>query len=113
VWGLDWNPELQIVQRYAWKIKIRKFDGSRLITELPIYPLRYYGEDQKEKALLLKLANRGRLWQSLIGTDGGIYDYEKVAFVDSQPTPTPGRSPRLEIVPVRIISQSVSDQKIC
>jgi hypothetical protein len=108
-WGLDWNPELQIVQRYAWKIKIRKFDGSRLITELPIYPLRYYGEDQKEKALFSDLANRGRLWQKLIRTSGGIYDYDKVAFVDSQPTPGPGSaSPRLEIVPVSPLSRSVS-----
>jgi hypothetical protein len=99
-WGLDWNPELQIVQRYAWNIRIRKFDGSRLITELPVYPLCYYEDDRKEKALFSELADRGRLWQRLIATDGGIYDYDKVAFVDDEPVRR-GPYSRLEIVPVR------------
>lgn len=60
----DWDPSLQVFKIMAEDMFITFFTGSRRITDLLVYPLRYYHAGRQD--LLNNLEARGRRWKSLV-----------------------------------------------
>lgn len=68
LWHQDWNSTLQVFEVQAERRIIHFFAGSRRVTDLEFYPLRYYREGKQSDIndLLESLEARGRRWKALV-----------------------------------------------
>ncbi|KAG6353258.1 hypothetical protein INS49_007557 [Diaporthe citri] len=60
----DWDSSVQAFKTVEVKVIIYLYAGSRRISDLDVYPLRYVSEDRQD--LLASLEARGRRWKSLV-----------------------------------------------
>lgn len=60
----DWDSSLEVFKIRGKNLYINVYTGSRRITDLEFYPLRYCHEGRQ--ALLTSLEARGRRWKSLV-----------------------------------------------
>lgn len=68
LWHQDWDSSLQLFKVEAEQFIIKSYAGSRRITDLEIYPLRYYHEGRQADVdnLLESLEARGRRWKTYV-----------------------------------------------
>lgn len=68
LWHQDWDSSLQVFKVKAEQFTIKSYAGSRRITDLEIYPLRYYHEGRQADVdnLLESLEARGRRWKAYV-----------------------------------------------
>lgn len=69
-WCQDWDPSRQMFSKGAKMTFIERFAGSRLIRDLEMYPIRFFGEGNHDEIETLKrsLEQRGRRWKDLISS---------------------------------------------
>lgn len=69
-WRQDWDPSRQTFSKGAKMASIERFAGSRLIRDLEIYPIRFFGGGNHDEIEILKrnLEQRGRRWKDLISS---------------------------------------------
>lgn len=67
-WFIDWDFSFQVFKRERELIAIRPFSGSRRVTDLDCYPLKFYkdGDQEAIDKLLSQLTQRGHLWKELV-----------------------------------------------
>lgn len=66
-WYQSWDPSRKMFVKGLWLTSIMPFDGSRPISDLEAYPVRFFGggEESKIQTLQRKLEHRGRRWKEL------------------------------------------------
>lgn len=77
-WGLHWDKYHQRLQRQLWTFDIREYNGSKQVSQLPIYPLRC-GDLATEKRIRDLCRARGHLWKTLIRPNTGCWAYDGLA----------------------------------
>ncbi|KAK8035519.1 hypothetical protein PG993_010514 [Apiospora rasikravindrae] len=67
LWFVDWDASFQVFKRQKETRKFSFFSGSRRITDLEFYPLRFYeqGDQESIDGLLAQMRQRGQLWKKL------------------------------------------------
>jgi hypothetical protein len=81
--GIVWNPKRGGICRAIYSVTVLKFLGSRLITSLPIYPIRFASSEEEQFALEKTLSNRGRWWQKVVSGDMTTWTCKGSAILDS------------------------------
>ena len=68
-WYIDWDGSTRTFSRKSITMVCQSFVGSRKVTSLDFYPLKYYkdGNDEDIQALCEQLEKRGRFWKDLVG----------------------------------------------
>lgn len=68
-WYQGWDPWRQMFVKWLRLSTIMPFDGSRRITDLKGYPVRFFdeGDQSKIETLQQKLEHRGHRWKGLFG----------------------------------------------
>lgn len=78
-WSMKWDGSTRRLSRHLTTWAIAQFSGSRNITSLEVYPLRFYdgkfGDDIQSKLQL-----RGHQWKKLISSPPICQNYEGPAF---------------------------------
>ncbi|KAK8047867.1 hypothetical protein PG996_015931, partial [Apiospora saccharicola] len=71
LWFIDWDASFQVFKRQKETRKIQSFNGSRRISDLEFYPVRFFdhGDQRSIDDLLTKLRQRGQLWKRLVSED--------------------------------------------
>lgn len=71
LWFMDWDASFQVFKRQKETRKIHSFNGSRRITDLEFYPVRFLhdGDQRSIDDLLANLRQRGQLWKKLASED--------------------------------------------
>jgi len=67
-WRISWDHSTGLFNREVITQAIRAFAGSRPITSLPFYPVKYYGDQSPQKIdeLRSRLQARGHIWRKLV-----------------------------------------------
>lgn len=70
-WTVTWKGASKVFSREVKTFVIIFFAGTRVVSSLKIYPLKYYkaGDTDARKALLNELEQRGRTWAQLISQE--------------------------------------------
>ncbi len=86
-WCYDWNGKEMVKTFY--EIEIEKFQGTKPVNELPVYPLEYYDEPKalytNEEELCAMLLNRGCKYNKIVrGPKGAsqMFQYNGDALAD-------------------------------
>ncbi|KAH0545284.1 hypothetical protein FGG08_000583 [Glutinoglossum americanum] len=76
-WCIGWDHSTSTFNRVIKARAIRPFSGSRSITSLPFYPLKYYkgGSLEEINGLLTQVESRGRQWKELMSQKPRCLNY--------------------------------------
>jgi hypothetical protein len=78
-WSIVWFPSQRTFRRSLWSFVIPPFSGSRRVTSLEIYPLRF--EDVlTQKRIREELIIRGNIWKKLASERPSCWHYKGEAF---------------------------------
>ncbi|KAK8135621.1 hypothetical protein PG984_003561 [Apiospora sp. TS-2023a] len=71
MWFMDWDASFQVFKRQKETRKIQSFNGSRRISDLEFYPMRFFdhGDQGSIDDLLAKLRQRGQVWKRLVSEE--------------------------------------------
>ncbi|KAK6081606.1 AAA family ATPase [Seiridium cupressi] len=77
-WCMEWESSLQVFKRQSTTKPILRFSGSRPVTDLAFYPVRFYanGDQHAIDEILNRLEERGRFWQKLVGTSPSYWYHD-------------------------------------
>jgi hypothetical protein len=73
-WCISWDHSTGSFNRVIKAMRIRPFSGSRSITSLPFYPIKYYNGGPLD-ALREQLGTRGRRWKDLMSQTPRCLNY--------------------------------------
>jgi hypothetical protein len=65
-WCTVWDPSRRVFIREMKTLNFTPFSGTWKIKTLPIYPLKYFGDDAAQAELLSKIKERGHRWSKLV-----------------------------------------------
>ncbi|KAJ5178623.1 ATPase AAA-type core [Penicillium coprophilum] len=66
VWNLDYDG--QVLSRSAKEVNISVFDGQREITSLPLFPIKFYVDEDPQNPLRQQLVDRGKRFVKMVKT---------------------------------------------
>lgn len=100
-WSIVWSPSTRTFQRSLWAFVIQQFPGSRAVTSLGVYPLRFEDIATQTK-IKEELIERGNTWKNLVSKRATCWDYKGAAFDihDNRGPRPPGVQPLLHTVNV-------------
>jgi hypothetical protein len=78
-WSMVWSPSTRSFRRSLWVFVIPQFPGSRAVTSLGVYPLRFEELATQEK-LKGELIARGNTWKKLVSNRATCWHYKGAAF---------------------------------
>lgn len=89
-WYIVWSPGEKRFRQRSQSASILRFAGHRMVTSLPIYPLRYENEDAR-KSLLLGAQTRGQTWSELVSNPPSCFEHLGHAMSDEEGATTEQR----------------------